>query len=215
MRREIRFVSFDVDGTLVTPSFADIVWLEALPQAVSDEWGIPLEDAKKMLYNDYNVIGPNRPEWYDLEYWVKRYRLRIDPKSFVNQYKDAVTLYPEVIDVLERLKDSYELVVISNSSRLFLEITTRPLRRYFKHIFSTLSDLRMMKDYQAYLEICRIIPASPSEVVHVGDSMELDYVQAKKAGILAFYLDREGKKKGRRFIKDLRDLLPRLLHCRM
>ncbi|MDH5810884.1 MAG: HAD family hydrolase [Candidatus Verstraetearchaeota archaeon] len=211
MRRRIRFVSFDVDGTLVTPSFADIVWLEALPQVVSEEWGIQLEDAKKMLYNDYNTIGPNRPEWYDLEYWVKRYRLKIDPKSFVNQYKDAVTLYPEVIEVLEKLKDFYELVIISNSSRLFLDITTRPLQRYFKHIYSTLSDLKMMKDTQAYLEICRLLSTTPSQMAHVGDSMELDYVKARKAGILAFYLDREGKKKGRRFIKDLRELLPRLL----
>ncbi|MEM2001248.1 MAG: HAD family hydrolase [Candidatus Methanomethylicaceae archaeon] len=211
MRRRIRFVSFDVDGTLVTPSFADIVWLEALPQVVSEEWGIQLEDAKKMLYNDYNTIGPNRPEWYDLEYWVKRYRLKIDPKSFVNQYKDAVTLYPEVIEVLEKLKDFYELVIISNSSRLFLDITTRPLQRYFKHIYSTLSDLKMMKDTQAYLEICRLLSTTPSHMAHVGDSMELDYVKARRAGILAFYLDREGKKKGRRFIKDLRELLPRLL----
>lgn len=211
MRRRIRFVSFDVDGTLVTPSFADIVWLEALPQVVSEEWGIQLEDAKKMLYNDYNTIGPNRPEWYDLEYWVKRYRLKIDPKSFVNQYKDAVTLYPEVIEVLEKLKDFYELVIISNSSRLFLDITTRPLQLYFKHIYSTLSDLKMMKDTQAYLEICRLLSTTPSQMAHVGDSMELDYVKARKAGILAFYLDREGKKKGRRFIKDLRELLPRLL----
>ncbi|MEM2880580.1 MAG: HAD family hydrolase [Candidatus Methanomethylicaceae archaeon] len=211
MRRRIRFVSFDVDGTLVTPSFADIVWLEALPQVVSEEWGIQLEDAKKMLYNDYNTIGPNRPEWYDLEYWVKRYRLKIDPKSFVNQYKDAVTLYPEVIEVLEKLKDFYELVIISNSSRLFLDITTRPLQRYFKHIYSTLSDLKMMKDTQAYLEICRLLSTTPSQMAHVGDSMELDYVKARRAGILAFYLDREGKKKGRRFIKDLRELLPRLL----
>ncbi|MEM4216648.1 MAG: HAD family hydrolase [Candidatus Methanomethylicaceae archaeon] len=211
MRRRIRFVSFDVDGTLVTPSFADIVWLEALPQVVSEEWGIQLEDAKKMLYNDYNTIGPNRPEWYDLEYWVKRYMLKIDPKSFVNQYKDAVTLYPEVIEVLEKLKDFYELVIISNSSRLFLDITTRPLQRYFKHIYSTLSDLKMMKDTQAYLEICRLLSTTPSQMAHVGDSMELDYVKARRAGILAFYLDREGKKKGRRFIKDLRELLPRLL----
>ncbi|MCX8181828.1 MAG: HAD family hydrolase [Candidatus Methanomethyliaceae archaeon] len=211
MIRRIRFVSFDVDGTLVTPSFADIVWLEALPQVVSEEWGVQLEDAKKMLYNDYNAIGPNRPEWYDLEYWVKRYRLKIDPKSFVSQYKDAVTLYPEVIEVLEKLKDVYDLVIISNSSRLFLDITTRPLQRYFKHIYSTLSDLKMMKDTQAYLEICRLLSTTPSQMAHVGDSMELDYVKAKKAGILAFYLDREGKKKGRRFIKDLRELLPRLL----
>ncbi len=211
MRGNIRYVSFDVDGTLVTPSFADIVWLEALPQVVADAWQIPLEEAKKMLYKNYNTIGPNRPEWYDLEYWVKRYRLQIDPRSFVNQYKDAVTLYPEVTEVLEKLRENYDLIVISNSSKLFLEITTRPLRRYFSHIYSTLSDLKMMKDAPAYIEICRLLSTQPSQMAHVGDSLELDYVRAKRAGLLAFYLDREGKKTGRRFIKNLRELLPRLL----
>lgn len=210
MKRRIRIVSFDVDGTLVTPSFADIVWLEALPQLVADTWKISPDEAKKILYNEYKAIGPKRPEWYDLEYWVKKYRLQVDPRSLVYQYKDAVALYPEVIDVLERLKEKYDLIIISNSSKLFLDVTTQQLRKYFTHIYSTLSDLGMMKDTSTYLEICRLLSASPLEMAHVGDSLDLDYIKAKRAGILAFFLDRRGKRSGRYFIKDLRELLLRL-----
>ncbi|MGQ9760083.1 MAG: HAD family hydrolase [Candidatus Methanomethylicaceae archaeon] len=210
MKRGIKVVSFDVDGTLVTPSFADIVWLEALPQLVAESCKISLEEAKSMLYKEYDTIGPNKPEWYDLEYWIKKYRLQIDPRSLVYQYKDAITLYPEVVEVLERLKENYGLVIISNSSKLFLDVTTQPIRKYFDHIYSTLSDLGMMKDTSAYLEICKLLSTPPSEVAHVGDNLDLDYLSAKRAGILAFYLDRRGKRSGRYFIKDLRELLLRL-----
>ena len=210
MKRKITTVSFDVDGTLVTPSFADLVWLEALPQAVSDCWKIGLEDAKQRLYADYDSIGQQRPEWYDLQYWVKRYRLDMNPRNFVLQYKNAVTIYPEVMDVLERLRERFDLVIVSNSSRLFLDVTTEPLRPYFKHVYSTLSDLGMMKDTDAYAAVCERIGINPHEMAHIGDSLELDYIRARRAGLRAFYLDRKGRRHGRYFVKDLKEFAMRL-----
>jgi putative hydrolase of the HAD superfamily len=209
-RNKITTVSFDADGTLVTPSFADLIWLEVLPQIVSESWNIPLEDAKAKLFADYDAIGPNRMEWYDLTYWVKRYRLDITPKSLVIQYKAAVTPYPEVIDVLEALKDDYHLIVISNSARLFLDMTTEALRGYFRHTFSTISDFGMMKETPVYISICEKIGVKPFELAHVGDSFELDYIRARKAGLRAFFLDRYRKKRGRRFVTDLKEFKQRL-----
>lgn len=211
MRSKIRAVSFDADGTLVTPAFADLIWLEVLPEMVSEVWRISLEDAKEKLYRDYDSIGPQRPEWYDLPYWLKRYRLEANPRTLLQQYKSAVTVYPEVPDVLERLGEEYDLLVTSNSSRLFLEVTTEPLRHHFKHIFSTLTDFGMMKDTESYLAVCERIGVGCRELAHVGDSLELDYSRAKKAGVRAFYLDRLGRRKGRNFVKDLREFAARLL----
>jgi putative hydrolase of the HAD superfamily len=177
---------------------------------VSDSWKISLEDAKQRLYTDYDSIGPRRPEWYDLQYWVKRYRLKLNPKNFILQYKNAVTIYPEVMDVLEGLKERFNLIVISNSSRLFLEISIEPLKKYFKHICSTLSDLGMMKDTSAYTAVCNRMGINPCEVAHIGDSLELDYVRAKRAGLRAFYLDRNARRRGRYFVKDLKEFSMRI-----
>jgi putative hydrolase of the HAD superfamily len=210
MKRKITTVSFDSDGTLVTTAFADLIWLEVLPQLVSDCWKISLDDAKQKLYADYESIGPERAEWYDLPYWLKRYRLDVNPKTLVQQYKSAVTLYPEVVDVLEKLSKKYELVVISNSSRLFLEITTDSLKPYFHHTISTLSDLGLMKGTDSYVAVCERIGIMPRQMVHIGDSLELDYVRAKRAGLKAFYLDRKGRRRGRYFVKDLKEFAMRL-----
>ncbi|MEN3007339.1 MAG: HAD family hydrolase [Candidatus Methanosuratincola petrocarbonis] len=212
---KISTLSFDMDGTLVTPSFANLIWLEVLPQLVSESWGIGVDDAKAKLFADYKSIGPNRMEWYDLSYWTKRYRLEINPRKLLLEYKEAVTLYPEVVEVLEDLKERFDLIVTSNSHRLFLDVTSEPLDGYFKRKFSTISDFGMMKDTLSYRRVCEELGIKPNEMVHVGDSLELDYVRARRAGVRAFYLDRERKKLGRRFIPDLRELRDRLFGGRV
>ncbi len=212
---KISTISFDMDGTLVTPSFANLIWLEILPQLVSESWGIGIDDAKAQLFADYKSIGPNRMEWYDLSYWTKRYRLEVNPKKLLLEYREAVTIYPEVTEVLESLRERFDLIVISNSHRLFLDVTSEPLDDYFKRKFSTISDFGMMKDTASYRRVCEEMGIKPCEMVHVGDSLELDYVRARRAGVRAFYLDRDRKKLGRRFIPDLRELSRRLLEGRV
>lgn len=211
MKQKIKAVSFDADGTLVTPAYADLIWLEVLPEMVSKEWKIPIEDAKNKLYRDYDSIGSHRAEWYDLPYWMKRYRLDASPRILLQQYKSAVTLYPEVPDILERLGKAYDLVVTSNSSRLFLDITTESIKPYFKHIFSTLTDFGMMKGTESYVAVCDRVGVSCREMAHVGDSLELDYSRARRAGVRAFYLDRLGRRRGRNFVRDLHEFAARLL----
>jgi putative hydrolase of the HAD superfamily len=188
-----------------------LIWLEVLPEMVSKEWKIPIDDAKNKLYRDYDSIGSHRAEWYDLPYWMKRYRLDASPRILLQQYKSAVTLYPEVPDILERLGKAYDLVVTSNSSRLFLDITTESIKPYFKHIFSTLTDFGMMKGTESYVAVCDRVGVSCREMAHVGDSLELDYSRARRAGVRAFYLDRLGRRRGRNFVRDLHEFAARLL----
>ncbi|MEM1573277.1 MAG: HAD family hydrolase [Candidatus Methanomethylicaceae archaeon] len=206
-----KVLSFDVDGTLVTPLFADTIWLESLPRLVAERHGIPLDKAKSMLYKDYEEIGPNRLEWYDINYWIKRYELNINPMEFIEQHSNLVQLYPEVIEVLEVLKDKFNLIIISNSARIFLNVTTRNIKKYFKNIFSTISDFNKVKNSGVYLDICYYLGISPSQMIHVGDSYELDYLSAIRSGILAYYVDRNNKMSGHYVIKDLRELISKIL----
>ncbi|RZN56228.1 MAG: HAD family hydrolase [Candidatus Methanomethylicota archaeon] len=207
---KIKVISFDVDGTLVTPLFADTIWLEVLPELVAKHHNISIDEAKCKLYNNYNEIGPKRLEWYDINYWINKYGLDVDAKKLLSKYKHLVTLYPEVIEVLEELVKKYKLIIISNSARLFLEITTEPIKEYFSHIFSTISDFHSIKDSWVYLEICKNLSILPSEIIHIGDSYELDYINARKAGIIAFHLDRSGKLCSCNTISNLKELLNKL-----
>lgn len=206
-----RILSFDVDGTLVTPLFADTIWLESLPRLVAEHYGISIDKAKAMLYKDYEEIGPNRLEWYDINYWIKKYGLKIDPVDFIEQHSNLVQLYPEVVEVLEVLKDKFYLIIISNSARIFLNVTTRNIKKYFKHVFSTISDFKKVKNSSVYIDVCRYLGISPLQMIHIGDSYELDYLSAIRSGISAYYVDRNNKMHGHHVIKDLRELLSKIL----
>ena len=58
----IKIISFDMDGTLVKPTYADKVWLEGLPKLYAKEKKIPIKQAKEYIYQKYEKIGKDRKE---------------------------------------------------------------------------------------------------------------------------------------------------------
>ncbi|MHC1599567.1 MAG: hypothetical protein ACXQS5_01925, partial [Candidatus Methanospirareceae archaeon] len=65
-REDIKVVSFDVDGTLVSQGFADCVWLQGIPQAYAEKEGLSFEQAFEFVKSEYDKIGDNRIEWYNI-----------------------------------------------------------------------------------------------------------------------------------------------------
>ena len=112
--------------------------------------------------------------------------------------------YPEVAQVLEELYKDYMLIINSNSAQEFLDFETKKVKKYFQHIFSSPSDLKEIKKTSSvYLKICEILRVKPSEMVHIGDSWDDDFIAPRKIGITAFYLDRENKEQGEFVVKNL------------
>jgi hypothetical protein len=67
--RQIELISFDAEGTVVTPDFSQTIWHEAIPALYAQRKGLDLAQAKKCVYEEYDKIGDQRLEWYDIEYW--------------------------------------------------------------------------------------------------------------------------------------------------
>jgi len=190
----IKIISFDLDGTLVKSTYADSVWLEGVPKIYSKEKKVPLEQAKQYIFKEYEKIGKNRKEWYDIDWWFKKFELNENWQNLLNNYKNTIQLYPETIEILEKLSKKFELIIISNAKREFVEIQLEEtyLKSYFKHVFSSLSDFSTVKKLpNVYREILDFLNIQPNEIVHVGDSKEFDYESPQKIGIKSFYLNRE------------------------
>ena len=79
----IKVISFDLDGTLMKSTYADLVWLEGLPKIFAKEKKIDFLIAKNYLQQEYDKVGDNKEEWYDLEYWFKRFNLTSDWKHLL------------------------------------------------------------------------------------------------------------------------------------
>ena len=121
------------------------------------------------------------------EFFEQVFRVFEDPQSW--------ELYPETIATLARLKErGLELGVVSNfDSRLF------PVMRGLgiEHLFETVTISSLAQAAKPAPRIFQVAldkhALDPNEALHVGDSLRDDVEGAKRAGVHAVLLDREGR----------------------
>lgn len=218
-REEVKVLSFDVDGTLVSMGFADAVWLEGIPQVYAEKEGLSFEQAFEFITGEYDKIGEHRIEWYNIDYWLRKFGLDIPYETLFKKYEGEVRLYDEVESVLTALKaEGYELIISSNAATEFIEFQTKTLKKFFAREFSATSDFGEVKKTNGFFaRVCELLDVEPQAVVHVGDHWVFDFLNPRKIGITAYYLDRERKsdvadaninvKEKEFIISDLRELL--------
>jgi putative hydrolase of the HAD superfamily len=203
----IRVVSFDMDGTITDLSFVNSVWLEGIPRLYAIKNGVSFEDAKTHVKREYEKVGRERLEWYDPNYWTKRFGLDVSSEEVLGSFQHRIRVFPEVNGVLEECKDKgFRLIIVTNSRREFvnLELERTNIGHYFERVFSATSDFGLIKKtVNLYRKVCSTIGVSPGEMAHVGDDRIFDFVVPSKLGIKAFYLDRTGENSGESVIPNL------------
>lgn len=209
----IKIISFDFDGTIVKPTFADAFWLEGVPVLYAKQHHIEVEVAKKVLFEEYERIGDDRIEWYDPGYWFDRFNLKKDWKKMLLEYRTSVEVYPEAPGVLKRLSKNYILIISSNAKKEFIEVQLNQvkLHDYFERIFSSTSDFHTVKKVSDFYKmICNSMKIVSQEMVHVGDHKEFDFRSPQKLGITSYYLDRKKQESGVHVVSDLRQFERRI-----
>ncbi|HWX17357.1 MAG TPA: HAD-IA family hydrolase, partial [Chthoniobacterales bacterium] len=100
-------------------------------------------------------------------------------------------LYPEVVDVLEKLHPRFQLAVVSNfDGRLRFILEQLGISKFFRHVFVS-SELGADKpDPEIFRRGLKVIGLLPREVLHVGDDPERDWKAASAAGLSIFQLNR-------------------------
>lgn len=207
-------ISFDMDGTLVSSRFVESVWMEGVPRLFAERHGMDYKAARETVIGEYMKIGSDHLEWYDLQYWLDRFGIRMNKFDLLDIYKDEVEMYPEVEEVLADLSSSgYRLIITSNAAREFIEFELDGLSDRFDRIFSATSDFRdVKKSAGVYSMVCESIGKRPVEVLHIGDHYVYDYESPIEAGLDAIFLDRKGERTGVEVVGDLREAVERILN---
>ncbi len=202
-----RVVSLDVEGTLVTHHFTRYVWQSAVPRLYAQQYGLTLQEAEETVLSEYHSIGMGRAEWFDIDYWIRRFRLgEADP--LIEAHRSLIEFYPEVSHVLDTLSQRYTLVAASSTPMRFLHYILGDIEHYFTHVFSATTRFGKTKDREFFEWMCVEMGVAPECVVHIGDSWKGDYLGASEAGMVALYLDRSRDDGGSLFTLD--DSLDRL-----
>ncbi|MCX8023012.1 MAG: HAD family hydrolase [Syntrophorhabdaceae bacterium] len=216
-----KVISFDLDGTLVSSVYGDMVWNHGIPMAYGEKYGIPFEEAKKQVIEEYKTVGDSNIVWYEMDYWIRRFGLTVTTLELIDRYTPYIRPIDGADTLLRYLKGRYTLVISSNAARIFVEkeLEVSGLGAYFDHVISATSDYEMVKkELGFYRKLCERFGVKPEEVVHIGDNREFDFEVPSLLGIEAYhYMDggsaplpgEEGVNK-ERVIKSLYELMDRL-----
>ncbi len=171
---------------------------------------ISFDDARKTVKREYDKVGKDRLEWYDLNCWIRKFDLDVEGQDLLSHFEDRVETYPEVPKVLEELKQKgFRLIIVTNARSEFvkLELKKAKLENYFERVFSSTSDFGLVKKtVNLYRRVCNVLEISPQAMIHIGDDRNFDFDIPRRLGILAFHLDRTGKNKGELVIHSLKEL---------
>lgn len=189
MKNHKKLISFDLDGTLVSAKYGDMVWNYGIPEEYAKKYSISFEEARERVIGEYKTLGDSHILWYDITYWIDRFGLSVDPNELLDRYESYIIVADSAKETLDMLKERYILIVASNAARIFVEkeLEYSGLTPYFRNIISATSDFGIIKKGEDfYRKICGEMNVRPEEVIHVGDHPVFDYFSPISVGIDAY-----------------------------
>ena len=104
-------------------------------------------------------------------------------------------------------------MVTSNTIREFLDVQIKCIGHRFSHVFSAPSDFRTVKkSSEFYTMILSELGIQATNMIHIGDHRQFDYLAPRNIGVRAFLLDRSGSQKGEDVVSNF-DEFVELLIC--
>ncbi len=111
-------------------------------------------------------------------------------KIFQDSRSTLIEPYPDVVPVLDALRDRYTLGLISNGNA---DVERCVLRGRFAFRVHAEQHGVAKPDPALFAVALREAGVEPSRMVHVGDSLEFDVAGARNAGVFAVWLNRDGR----------------------
>ena len=112
-------------------------------------------------------------------------------------------IYPEVPEILEKLRPKFKLAVVSNfDGRLRMILEHLGISKFFSHIFVSSEVGADKPDPEIFRRALKFMKLRPNNVLHAGDDTDRDWKAAKAAGLRVFKLER-----GKNSLSDLLRIL--------
>ncbi len=144
----------------------------------------------------FKKFGKYNYRYYSIDYWLKELGLDLSFKGLVRLILNKPYFFEDGKEILGNLKDKVILIISSSTTNDFIEIELGNNKKYFDYVFSSIDSFNIPgKTKGFYLKVAKRLKVKPSEVLHIGDNWEMDVINAKKAGLDAFYFDKSKLRK--------------------
>ncbi|MDZ5713214.1 HAD family hydrolase [Jeotgalibacillus haloalkalitolerans] len=118
-------------------------------------------------------------------------------EKFISHRKSSPFLYEETLDVLDKLKEKYQLVVVTNGApSLQLEKLriTPELIPYFDHIVISGNVAEGKPGQPIFEHALRVSGKAAEDVWMIGDNLKTDILGANRAGIHSIWIQHDASK---------------------
>jgi putative hydrolase of the HAD superfamily len=179
-----REIGLDLDAQQLERGFR-AAWKQMPRRPATDD---PREDDDKGWWRElvghvFDRVAPSLGEFDRDNFFEVAYEHFAEPGVW--------ELYPEVVDVLQPLRDRFQLAVISNfDGRLRLILKNLGISKYFAYIFISSEVGADKPDPEIFRRALNVMHLKGNEAIHVGDDPERDWKAAAEAGLSVFRLDR-------------------------
>jgi putative hydrolase of the HAD superfamily len=133
--KDIDCMLVDMDGVILDNTYDNNFWQNQIPGVISKNKNISFEDAKRLAVQIFNY-KKNTKEWYDVDYWSNMLNVDIEAEKRSSISFDRIQLYEGVTETLNKLKDNFRLILITNAHRKTLNIKLEKydLNPYFENM---------------------------------------------------------------------------------
>jgi HAD superfamily hydrolase (TIGR01509 family) len=133
--KDIDCMLVDMDGVILDNTYDNNFWQNQIPGVISKNKNISFEDAKRLAVQIFNY-KKNTKDWYDVDYWSNMLNVDIEAEKRSSISFDRIQLYEGVTETLNKLKDNFRLVLITNAHRKTLNIKLEKydLNPYFENM---------------------------------------------------------------------------------
>jgi len=208
----IKVISFDLDDTLCDTKYANNKGLEALADTVKALYSNV--DAKSFAFR-YNEGIHRRFSQKESDYFLpikceKSFRLSlidfhlknldanntsVNDIELIQSAFDAARIkhfnfYPNVKELLVRLKQQYKIIIITNGPVFsqHIKIETVNLNHYVDFIIVGGEEPHQKPHQSIFKKAMTVMNCNEDECIHIGDSYECDIVGANDAGIKSVWI---------------------------
>jgi putative hydrolase of the HAD superfamily len=207
-----KLISFDLQGTLSDSAFSDEFWLDLIPSLYAKKHQLTVIKAKELLEKEFRLMG----KYHELFY---NYRLRLNsllPKWTFNEIVRMLNNQPkldnDILHVLKKIPNEVPKIIISATTRDFIDLELGHCKSFFQQTFSTIDDFNTPgKPPSLFVNIANHMKVKPEHCLHIGDCAEMDYENAKSAGWQSYHLNKQELKTPMLF--GLEQAITRFIEC--
>ncbi|CAA0144086.1 YjjG family noncanonical pyrimidine nucleotidase [Tenacibaculum maritimum] len=205
----IQHIFFDLDHTLwdfernSELAFQRIFEERKIPVSITDFLKIykPINFKYWKLYREEKVskevLRYNRLKetFEELTYSISTELIIAISEDYINFLSDYNHLFEGTIEILDYLKEKYELHIITNGFKevQHLKMEKSGIKKYFTHIITAESIGVKKPDPKIFAYAMKLAKATPKNSVMIGDSYEADVIGGLDMGMSAIYCNLEKK----------------------